>query len=57
MTKKTYLRPTADVVEVKSVQLVCASLKKVNSSGLDDEEELYYGDGDTKEENIWNKAW
>ena len=58
MTKKTYLRPTANVVELKSAQLVCASLNSVTSTGLDDNESLDYGDEDgTTEKNIWDEAW
>ena len=58
MTKKTYLRPTVNVVELKSAQLVCASLNSVASTGLDDNESLDYGDEDgTTEKNIWDEAW
>ena len=58
MTKKTYLRPTTNVVEVKIVQLVCASLNSVTSSGLDTNESLDYGDtSGNKEKNIWDEAW
>ena len=57
MIKKPYLRPTTNVVEVKIVQLVCASLSRANSTGLDDNESLDYGDGDTKEKNAWGNAW
>ena len=58
MTKKTYLRPTANVVEVRNVQLVCASLNKLVSTGLDESESLDYGDtsGNT-EKNLWDEAW
>ena len=45
MIKKPYLRPTANVVEVRIVQLVCASLRKVDSTGLDDDELDYDEDG------------
>ena len=55
MIKKTYLRPTTNVVEVKIVQLVCASLKRANSTGLDENEKLVYGDGEAK--NAWGNAW
>ena len=55
MIKKPYLRPTINVVEVKNVQLVCASLRSVNSTGLDDNESLDYGD--TTEKNAWESAW
>ena len=58
MTKKTYLRPTANVVELKSAQLVCASLNSVTSTGLDTNESLDYGDASgNKEKNLWNEAW
>ncbi len=57
MTKKTYLRPTTNVVEVKIVQLVCASLNSVTSSGLDTNESLDYGDGNTTEKDLWDEAW
>lgn len=57
MTKKTYLRPTANVLELKGAQLVCASLNSVTSTGLDDTESLDYGDGNTTEKNLWDEAW
>lgn len=58
MTKKTYLRPTANVVEVRIAQMVCTSLRRVNSTGLDDDDdELDYGDGNTTEKDAWGNAW
>lgn len=58
MTKKTYLRPSTNVEEVRIAQLVCASLSNVASTGLDDNESLDYGDEDgTTEKNIWDEAW
>ena len=58
MTKKTYLRPTANVVKVRIAQLVCTSLNSVTSSGLDTNESLDYGDtSGNKEKNIWDEAW
>ena len=59
MIKKAYLRPTTNVVEVKIVQMVCASapLSGVNSTGLDENETLDYGDGVTTEKNAWESAW
>ena len=58
MTKKTYLRPTTKVVEVKIAQLVCASLNNVASYGLDDNESLDYGDtSGNKEKDLWDEAW
>ena len=57
MIKKPYLRPTAKLVEVKIVQLVCASLKRTKSTGLDDNETLDYGEGETTKKNAWENAW
>ena len=57
MIKKPYLRPTTNVVEVRIAQLVCASLRGVSSTGLDDNETLDYGDGDTTEKDAWGNAW
>ena len=57
MIKKPYLRPTTKVVKVKIVQLVCASLSGVNSTGLDDNETLNYGDGETTKKDAWGSAW
>ena len=57
MIKKPYLRPTANVVEVKIVQMVCTSLSGVASTGLDENESLDYGDGDTTEKDAWGNAW
>ncbi len=58
MIKKAYLRPTTNVVEVKIAQMVCTSLSGVNSTGLDEEESLDYGDEDgTTEKDVWGSAW
>lgn len=57
MIKKAYLRPTTNVVEVKIVQMVCTSLSGVASTGLDENESLDYGDGNTTKKNIWDEAW
>jgi len=57
MTKKTYLRPTANVLEVRIAQMVCVSLTNVTSSGLDTNESLDYGDDVTKEKDVWDEAW
>lgn len=59
MIKKPYLRPTANVVEVKIVQMVCTSLRDVRSTGLDDDDddELDYGDGNTTKKDAWENAW
>jgi hypothetical protein len=58
MIKKPYLRPTTNVVEVRIAQMVCTSLSGVNSTGLDKEESLDYGDtSGNKEKNAWDEAW
>ena len=59
MIKKAYLRPTTNVVEGAIEQMVCASapLSGVNSIGLDENETLDYGDGDTTEKDAWGNAW
>ena len=58
MIKKTYLRPTTNVVELKSARLVCASLNSVTSTGLDENESLDYGDtSGNKEKDLWDEAW
>ena len=45
------------MVEVKIVQLVCASLSRANSTGLDDNESLDYGDEDgTTKKDAWGSA-
>ena len=54
MTKKTYLTPTTNVLEIKSARLVCASPYSVTSTGLDENESLDYGN---KEKSIWDMAW
>ncbi len=58
MIKKPYLRPTTNVEEGANEQMVCASLSGVNSTGLDDNETLDYGDeDDTTEKDAWGNAW
>ena len=64
MIKKPYLRPTTNVVEVKIAPLVCASQDDVNSTGpkiystgLDGNEKLVFGDGETTEKDAWGNAW
>ena len=57
MIKKPYLRPTTNVEEGAIEQMVCTSLSGVNSTGLDDNETLDYGDDETTEQNAWGNAW
>lgn len=55
MTKKTYLRPTTNVVELKSARLVCASLNSVTSTGLDDDEGLDYDKNGGDQGSAWSR--
>ena len=58
MIKKPYLRPTTNVEEGAIEQMVCTSLSGVNSTGLDENETLDYGDeDDTTEKDAWGNAW
>ena len=52
MIKKTYLRPTTNVLEVKIVQLVCASDIKTN--GLDDDD-LNYDESGGDQGSAWSR--
>ena len=52
MIKKPYLRPTTNVVEVKIVQLVCASDIKTN--GLDDDD-LNYDESGGDQGSAWSR--
>ena len=54
MIKKPYLRPTTNVVKVKIVQLVCASLRQVNSTGLDDDD-LDYDENGGDQGSAWSR--
>ena len=54
MTKKTYLRPTTNVVELKSARLVCASLNSVTSTGLDDDD-LKYDESGGDQGSAWSR--
>lgn len=58
-TKKTYVRPAIELCEAETEEqlLGAASLSSVQSTGLDTEESLEYGDGNSKEKNLWDEAW
>ena len=57
--KKTYVRPAIELCEAETEEqlLGAASLSSVNSTGLDAEESLDYGDGNSKEKDLWDEAW
>lgn len=57
MIKKTYEQPTMQVIETNMEKQILAGSLSVQATGLDSEEELKYGDNDTKSGNVWNDAW
>lgn len=57
MIKKTYEKPTMQVIETNMEKQILAGSLSVQATGLDSEEELKYGDNDTKTGNVWNDAW
>lgn len=60
MFKKTYNRPTIDVLQVDTTFMLANSQSQspasVNVEGLDEEDEMKYGDGDKKSGSAWD-AW
>lgn len=57
MIKKTYEQPTMQVIETNMEKQILAGSLSVQATGLDSEEELKYGDNDTKSGDVWNDAW
>lgn len=58
MKKKAYKQPEINVVTLQhQTQLMAGSLRNVETTGLGNEENLQYGDGNTKEGDAWNDAW
>jgi hypothetical protein len=57
MTKKRiYQRPAIELCEAETKEQLLA-LGSVQATGLDAEESLDYGDGNTTKKNIWDEAW
>ncbi len=55
--KKIYQRPAIELCEAETEELLLA-LSSVQSTGLDKEESLDYGDTEgNKEKSIWDEAW
>ena len=54
--KKIYQRPAIELCEAETEELLLA-LSSVQTSGLDSEESLEYGDTEDKEKDIWDEAW
>lgn len=58
LSKQEYMKPTLKVVEVGiRQQILAGSLTSVQSTGLDDGEELKYGNDDNKSGSMWDNAW
>lgn len=57
MIKKTYEKPTMQVIETNMEKQILAGSLSVQATGLDSENVLEYGDDDTKSGNVWNDAW
>ncbi len=59
MTKKEYQKLMMNVVMIHHEQMLCLStLKRIESTGLDEGETLKYGDqGGNKSYNVWDNAW
>jgi hypothetical protein len=57
MIKKKYINPEIEVVQLKQQgNILVTSLTDVLDTGLDTDD-LEYGNGSDKEENIWDEAW
>jgi hypothetical protein len=57
MIKKEYQKPMVNVVMIQHSQMLCHSLDKIQSTGLDEGETMDYGDNQGKKTNsIWD-AW
>lgn len=58
LSKQEYMKPTMKVVEVGiRQQILAGSLTSVQSTGLDEGEELKYGNDDGKSGSMWDNAW
>ncbi len=58
LSKQEYMKPTMKVVEVGvRQQILAGSLTSVQSTGLDDGEELKYGNDGGKSGSMWDNAW
>jgi len=58
MIKKAYEKPAMKVVMIhQQSHILAGSLTSVQSTGLDDGEELKYGNDGGKSGSIWDDAW
>lgn len=58
LSKQEYMKPTMTVVEVgMRQQILAGSVTGIQTTGLDDGEELEYGNEDGKSGSMWDDAW
>lgn len=58
MNKQAYEKPAMKVVMIhQQSHILAGSLTSVQSTGLDDGEELKYGNDGGKSGSIWDDAW
>ena len=58
LPKQEYMKPTMTVVEVgMRQQILAGSVPGIQTTGLDDGEELKYGNDDGKSGSMWDNAW
>ena len=59
MTKKEYMKPTIEVVDVDmDVQILAGSVTSITTTGLDVEDELVLpGSGLPTTGDVWDDAW
>ena len=58
LSKQEYMKPTMTVVEVAiRQQILAGSVTGIQTTGLDEGEELKYGNDDNKSGSMWDNAW
>ena len=58
LSKQEYMKPTMTVVEVAiRQQILAGSVTGIQTTGLDEGEELKYGNDDGKSGSMWDAAW
>ena len=58
LSKQEYIKPTMTVVEVgMRQQILAGSVTGIQTTGLDEGEELKYGNDDNKSGSMWDNAW
>ena len=58
LSKQEYMKPTLKVVEVGvRQQILAGSVTGIQTTGLDEGEELKYGNDDNKSGSAWDDAW